>query len=86
MEVIKAWVSQEYSLRYVVVDVPLAYTRDGEHDKLDSIVETLRDLISSLDKKSNVQTSETNLSISFLDALKQSVRDRVMTDCKSSLD
>ena len=86
MEVIKAWVSQEYSLRYVVVDVPLAYIRDGEHEKLDSIVETLRDLISSLDKKSNVQTSETNLSISFLDAVKQSVRDRVMTDCKSSLD
>lgn len=76
--VIQAWVGEGYSLRHVVVDALLSYKKaEAGHDELNSVVEQLQDLILTLDKQPSSQSSETLLSNSFLDAVKQSVRDGV---------
>lgn len=77
-EVIEAWGKEGYSLRYVIVEVLLSYKKvEAGQWELNSVVEQLQDLILSLNKKSIVQTSDPSLSNSFLNAVKQSVRDGV---------
>jgi hypothetical protein len=77
-EVINAWVGEGYSLRHVVVDALLSYKKaEAGHDELNSVVEQLQDLILALDKQPAIQSSEASLSNSFLDAVKQSVKNGV---------
>ena len=78
-EVIEAWVGEGYSLRYVIVDALLSYKKsETENSELNSVVEQLQDLILSLDRQPTTEPLESPLSNSFLDAVKQSVRDGVL--------
>jgi len=78
-EVIEAWEEEGFSLRYVIVEVLLSYKKaEVGHGELNSIVDQLQNLILSLEKQPSAKPSEASLSNSFLDAVKQSVRDGVM--------
>ncbi|MHA2092595.1 MAG: hypothetical protein ACW98K_17250 [Candidatus Kariarchaeaceae archaeon] len=80
-EIIEAWVNEGYSLRQVIVDVLLSYKKvEVGHDELNSIVEQLQYLILSLGKGLPSSTSESGLTNSFLNALKQSVREGVRVE------
>ena len=77
-EVIDAWVAEGYSLRYMVVELLLTYKKaGGGHEKLNSVVEQLQELVFSLDNRGQISTSEAGLSSSFLNAVKQSAKDGV---------
>jgi hypothetical protein len=74
-EVIDTWVSQGYSLRYIVVDALISYNKvDLEHNELSSIMDQLREMILSLDKISEDQPSDSVLPNSFLMAVKNSAK------------
>ena len=80
-KVIEALAAEGYSLRQVIVDVLLSYKKaEVGHSELNSVVEQLQSLILSLDKKLPSATSESGLSSSFLDAMKQSVRDGIRVE------
>ena len=81
MEVIETRVSQGYSLRQVIVDVLLSSVNvGGGRDELSSVVEQLKGLILSLDEGVHTSTTETNLSNSFLTAMKHSVREGIRAE------
>ena len=84
-EVIDAWMGEEYSLRYVIVDALLSYERvDDNQDELSIFLEKLQDLILSLNINPTTQTiNAPMLSSPFLDAVKQSVRSGVSANKKS---
>ena len=74
-EVIEAWVSEGYSLRYVVVEAVVSYKKAKRgQGELASVVAQLQDLILSLDKQPLDQTLDGSLPNSFLDAIKQSAK------------
>ncbi len=78
-EVIEAWVGEGYSLRYVIVDALLSYKKaEAGHGELNSVVEQLQDLISTLDKQSGDEKranfDQTVLPQPFTDAVKNSAR------------
>jgi len=74
-EVIEDWVEEGYSLRHVVVEALLTYKKEEvELDKLNSILEHMKNLILSLDKQPTPHPSEIALSNSFLDSVKQAAR------------
>lgn len=80
-EVIEAWVEEGYSLRYVIVEALVSFKKEGlRQGAVNSLVEKLQDLILSIDKSETAQLSEVSLSNSFLDAMKQSVRDGMRAD------
>lgn len=80
-EVIEAWVEEGYSLRYVIVEALVSFKKEGlRQGDVNSLVEKLQDLILSIDKSETAQLSEVSLSNSFLDAMKQSVRDGMRAD------
>jgi len=77
-EVIEAWVAEGYSLRHVIVEALISFKKEGvRQGEVNSLVEKLQDLILSFEKLTAPQLSETSLSNSFLDAMKQSVKDGV---------
>jgi len=78
-KVIEASVEKGYSLRHVIVDALLFYKNpEMEESKLISVLEQLQDLILAFDKQTlPLQSSDTMLSISFLDAVKHSARSGV---------
>ena len=78
-EVIESCVAEGYSLRHVVVEALLSTKQEGrEHDNLNSIVGQLHDLILSLDNREH--TSGSDLSSSFLNAMRQAVRDGIRVE------
>jgi hypothetical protein len=73
--VIQTWVEEGYSLRYVIVEALLSYKKgDAGQEELNTIVEQLKDLISSLDKQPLDHITEGSLPNSFLEAVKQAAR------------
>lgn len=73
--VIHAWVEEGYSLRHVVVEALLSFgNNDAGQSELNEVVEQLQDLILTLDRPPIPQSSDTLLSNSFLDAVKQSAK------------
>lgn len=76
--VIHAWVEEGYSLRHVVVEaLPSFNNKDAGQSELNEVVEQLQDLILTLDRPPIPQSSDTLLSHSFLDAVKQSAKSGV---------
>lgn len=85
-EVIEAWVSKGYSIRYVIVDALLSYEKaDTNCSELNSVIEQLHDLITAVDKQPNLKLSEAVLSNSFLDEVKQSARNGVKAKYRHTL-
>ncbi len=75
---IEAWVAEGYSLLHVIVEALISFKKEGvRQGEVNSLVEKLQDLILSFEKLTTPQLSETSLSNSFLDAMKQCVKDGV---------
>lgn len=63
-----------YSLRHVLVDALLS-CKIVETSELNSVVEQLKELVLSLDKRPTNNSTEVSLSESFLSSIRQSVKD-----------
>jgi len=68
-------VEEGYTLRYGIVETLITYKKEnnGKGDLI-SVMEQLQGLITALDKQQVAQTTETVLSNSFLNAMKNSAK------------
>jgi hypothetical protein len=68
-------VGEGYSLRYVFVEALLAYRKDeGELYELSSVLEQMQEFILSFDNQLALHPSGEEVSLLFLDSVKQSAR------------
>jgi len=75
-EVIEAWVSKGYSLRYVITEALLLVDNaEGNENGLPSIIEQLKELLSVLEENRPVnKTFSSDLPKSFVDSIKTSIK------------
>ena len=72
IDVVDTWVSQGYSLRFLVVDALISYKNvEVDHKEFRSIVDHLREMILSMDKMEKDHHSNVVLLTSFLLAVKK---------------
>ena len=70
-----------YSLRHMIVEALLNYKKvEIGQNELNSVVKQLQNLVMSLDKQITPKLSKTILTNSFLDAVRQYLRDSMRVD------
>ena len=82
-EVIKVWVGRGYSIRHVITEALIAYSKKEDNgDEFGALVDHLKELINDMENGVGIKMAKDkiSLSMSFISAIKQSVRSGIKTE------